>query len=522
MKSLAPLLSIIALVFGLVGCPGGGGGGGSSADFAVSTTAADFGVVGNTYTSTLAVTGGTAPFTWTLFGGVLPTGLSLNAGTGVVNGTPTAVENPTAVVTVTDSTGKTATGSVLFAIHPRTDRVSVNSSGTAGNGANSTPSINGDGSLVAFVSQSTNFVTGVSGPQIYLHNRQTNQIEVVSRDSNSSIINEGGGASSDPSISSDGRLVAFVSLSSNLVTGVSGQQIYVRDRQTGQTTVVSKSSAGIIGDGTSSAPAISADGRYVAFASASTNLVTGVSGTQIYVHDRQTGQTTLVSHDNSVIPVAGNGVSASPAISSDGRFVAFASLSTNLGAAGGNQQIYIHDRLTGVDGTTSLISKDSGATAGNGNSSTPSVSGDGRYVAFVSGATNIVTGFSGQQVYVHDRNTGANGTNSLISRDNSGSPNAGNQNSSAPSISSDGRYVAFTSSATNLIAGVSGQQVYLHDRNGPATSLVSRDNTGSLVEGNGLSDTPSINSDGGFVAFFSQATNLVAGSGAHIYVRAIP
>jgi Tol biopolymer transport system component len=523
MKSIALVFSIIILVSGLSGCTNsGGGGGGTASNFSVSTTAADFGVVGNAYTSTLSVTGGTAPFTWTLFGGVLPAGLSLNAGTGVVSGTPTAVENPTAVFTVTDSTGKTATGSVLFAIHTRTDRVSVNGSGTAGSGSSSTPSISGDGSLIAFASQSANFVTGVSGPQIYVHNRQTNQIEVISRDSDASAINEGGGASSDPSMSSDGRLVAFVSLSSNLVTSVSGQQIYVRDRQTGQTTVVSKSSAGIIGDGTSSAPAISADGRYVAFASASTNLVAGVSGTQIYVHDRQTDQTTLISKDNTVTPVPGNGVSATPAISATGQFVAFASLSTNLGAAGGNQQIYIHDRLTGANGTTSLVSKDSAGAAGNGNSSLPSVSSDGHFVAFVSGATNIVTGFSGQQVYVHDRNTGATGTNSLISQDNSGSPNAGNQNSSAPSISSDGRYVAFTSSATNLIAGVSGQQIYLHDRNGPTTSLVSRDNSGSLVEANGLSDTPSIDSAGGFVAFFSQATNLVAGSGAHIYVRAIP
>ena len=525
MKSLAPLLSIIALVFGLSGCTNsGGGGGGTASDFVVSTTAANFGVVGNAYTSTLAVTGGTAPFTWTLFGGVLPVGLSLNPGTGVVSGIPTAVENPTAVVTVTDSTGKTATGSVLFAVHPRTDRASVTASGTAGSGASSTPSMNSDGSLVAFVSQSTNFAPGVSGSQIYVHNRQTNQIEVVSRDSDSSAINEGGGASSDPSMSSDGRLVAFVSLSSNLVTSVSGQQIYVRDRQTGHTTVVSKSSAGTIGDGTSNAPAISADGRYVAFASASTNLVAGVSGTQIYVHDRQTDQTTLISKDNTVIPVPGNGVSATPAISATGQFVAFASLSTNLGAAGGNQQIYLHDRLTGANGTTSLVSKDSVPTAGNGNSSTPSVSGDGRFVAFVSGATNIVTGFSGQQVYVHDRNTGANGTNSLISRDNSGTPNAGNQNSSAPSISSDGRYVAFTSLATNLETGVSGQQIYLHDRNGPATSLVSRDNTGSLVEGNASSETPSISGDGGFVAFASQASNLLAGGVApsDIYIRALP
>jgi Tol biopolymer transport system component len=522
MKSLAPLLSIIALVFGLVGCTGGGGGGGSSADFAVSTTAADFGVVGNAYTSTLATTGGTAPFTWTLFGGTLPTGLSLDAGTGVVSGTPTAEENPTATFTVTDNTGKTATGSVLFAIHTRTDRVSVNGSGTAGSGASSAPSISGDGSLVAFASSSANFVTGVNGTQIYLHNRQTNQIEVVSRDSDASVITEGGGTSSDPSISSDGRLVAFVSLSGNLVTSVNGQQIYVRDRQTGQTTVVSKSSAGIVGGGTSSAPAISADGRYVAFVSTSGNLVGGVNGTQVYLHDRELGLTTLISKDNSGTPVHGDGASSSPTISSNGRFVAFASLSTNLVAASSNQQIYIHDRLTGVNGTTRLVSKNSSGTAGDGNSSTPSVSGDGRFVAFVSGSTNIVTGFSGQQVYVHDRNTGTNGTNSLISQNNSGVPNAGDQSSSGPSISSDGRYVAFTSSATNLIATVSGQQIYLHDRNGPTTSLASRDNAGSLVEGIGPSDSASINGNGGFVAFASQAANLVAGGGSHIYVRALP
>src|ERR1051325_6969933 len=145
MKFIASMLAIIALGFGLIGCPssgGGGGGGGSTSTFAVSTTAADFGVVDNAYTSTLAVTGGTAPFTWTLFGGVLPAGLSLDPGTGVVSGTPTADGTSTADFIVTDSTGQTATGSVLFAVHQRTDRVSVNSNGTAGTGASSAPSMN--------------------------------------------------------------------------------------------------------------------------------------------------------------------------------------------------------------------------------------------------------------------------------------------------------------------------------------------------------------------------------------------
>ena len=530
MKSIASVLSIIALGFGLLGCPssGGGGGGSGGVTFAITTTTAPFGVVDNLYSATMATTGGTAPLTWTVVGGVLPTGLFLDGVTGVVSGIPTAVGNPTVVFVVTDSTGKTATGSVLFAIHTRTDRVSVDGSGTAGNGASSTPSINGDGSLVAFVSQSTNFVTGVNGSQIYVHNRETNQIEVVSRDSNESIVNEGDGVSSAPAISADGRFVAFVSQSTNLVTGVSGQQIYVRDRQTGQTTVISKSSTGVIGDGASSAPAISADGRFMAFVSASTNLVAGVSGTQIYVHDQQTGQTTLVSKDNNVTPVPGNGVSATPVISSDGRFVAFASLSTNLGAAGGNQQIYTHDRLAGANGTTSLVSKDGAGTAGNGNSSTPSISGDGRFVAFMSLATNLVASVSGQQIYLHDRNTGVNGTNSLVSHDNNGSPVQGNGASSVPSISSNGQVITFASLATNLLnpaPAVAGQQIYSQDRSTGAngtTSLVSKDNSVTPVAGNFASDRPSTNSDGSFVAFSSQATNLVAGSGSHIYVRALP
>ncbi|MDP1945924.1 MAG: putative Ig domain-containing protein [Nitrospirota bacterium] len=525
MKHIAATVSTLILGLSLFSCSGGGSGagGGNPQTFAVSTTSATYGVVGNAYSSTLAATGGTAPFTWTLFGGTLPSGLSLNAGTGVVSGTPTGEGNVTAVLTVRDGTGKTATGSVLFAVHPRTDRVSVDSTGVAGSGASSAPSINSDGSLVAFTSQAANFVAGVSGSQIYLHNRQTNQIEVVSRDSTTTIVISGNGGSSAPSISSDGSLVAFVSLATNLVTGVSGQQIYVRNRQTGQTSVISKSSAGVAGTGISSAPAISADGRYVAFVSASTNLVSGVSGTQVYVHDRQTGQTTLVSKDNNLTPIPGNDNSSTPTISSDGQFVAFASLSTNLGAAGGNRQIYVHDRLNGPNGTTSLVSKDSAGTVGNGNSSVPSISGDGRYVAFVSGATNIVAGFSGQQVYIHDRNTGPNGTNSLISRDNSGTPNAGNQNSNTPSISADGRYVAFVSASTNLIALISGQQVYLHDRTGPTTSLVSRDNTsGSVVAGDAASDIPAMNGSGGFVAFASLASNLGTGGGQHTYVRALP
>jgi Tol biopolymer transport system component len=285
MKSIASALSIIALGFGLLACSSSGGGGGSTTAFEITTTTADFGVVGNAYTSTLAATGGTAPFTWTLFGGSLPTGLSLNAGTGVVSGTPgVPAGNFNATFTVMDSTGKTATGSVLFSIHPRTDVVSID---------NSSPPI------------------------------------------------PGGASSSSPSISPDGRFVAFAS-SAALIPGVSGSQIYIHDWQTNQTFLVSQNAVGTAGDGTSSQATISSNGQFVAFTSLATNLAPtpGGSGTQIFSRDTQANTTSLVSQ-TAVGGNAGNGASSQPTMSDNGGFVAFSSFSTNLGAAGGNQQIYV-------------------------------------------------------------------------------------------------------------------------------------------------------------------------------------
>lgn len=505
------------------GSSGGGGGG----TFTVSTTTAPFGIVGSNYSATLAASGGTAPLTWSLFGGTLPAGLVLNGNAGTVTGTPTAPGNSTATLTVRDSTGQTATGSVLFAVHSRTDRVSVDNSGTTGNGASSTPSISGDGSLVAFVSQATNLVTGVSGSQIYVHNRQTNQAEVVSRDSNASVI-QGNGVSSAPAISADGRFVTFVSQSTNLVPGVSGQQVYLRDRQIGKTTLVSSSSSGVISTGTvNGAPSISSDGQFIAFTSNAPNLVSGVIGQQIFLRDNIAGTTTLISKDNNSVPLPGNAASDHAWVSSDGRFIAFASLATNLVVVvGSNQQIFIHDRLAGPNGTTTLISRDSGGIAANGNSSTPSVSGDGRFVTFASVATNLVVGPTGQQIYLHDRNTGANGTNSLVSQNNSGVPTqGGNGVSSLPSISLNGQVVTFVSLSTDLLTGISGQQVYSRELATGTTNLVSRDNNLALIPGSGVSTSPSASSDGSFVAFSSQSNNLVPVppvAPSDIYVRALP
>ena len=342
MKFIASMLLIIAIGFGLISCSGGGGGGGGSTQaFAVSTTAADFGVVGNAYTSTLATTGGTAPFTWTLFGGTLPTGTPptdfvLDPATGVVSGTPNAAGNFTVTFTVTDSTGKSATGSVLFAIHPRTDRVSVDGNGTAGNGASTEPAINSANSrYVAFTSSATLTPTpGGAGAQIFLHDRQTGQPLLISRND---IGTAGNGASSQPTISADGRYVAFTSSATTLAPtpNGSGTQIFLRDTQNSTTILVSREASGDAGNGASSQPTISADGRYVAFTSSATTLAPtpNGSGTQIFLRDTQNNTTILVSRDAS--GDAGNGASSAASINSNGGFVAFSSAADfSLGAIG--------------------------------------------------------------------------------------------------------------------------------------------------------------------------------------------
>ena len=540
MKSITTALSIIALGLGLVGCPGNGGSGDSTPGFAVSTTAADYGVVGNAYTSTLAATGGTAPFTWTLFGGSLPTGTPptnfvLDLATGVVSGTPNAAGNFTATFIVTDNTGKTATGSVLFAIHPRTDRASVNTLGNSVAGSNDEPSINqSNGRFIAFVSTG-NLLPGVTGTQVYVHDRQTGQPNLVSKD-NSGIGNPGNGNSDTPSISSDGRFVAFVSQSTNLlastVPSVVANQVYVRDAQTGVTSLISRdSSVGlVVGDAASSEPSISGDGRYVTFVSSATNLVPGVSGTQVYLRDTQTGQTSLASRNNNASVVEGDAGSTQPSISADGSTVTFVSQATNLLAptvpsvtAG---QVYMRNLNTGV---TSVVSRDStgGLVVGNAASSAPSISGDGRYVTFVSTASNLVTSVSGTQVYLRDTQTGQT---SLVSKDNDTLPNPGGGVSSTPAISTDGQYVTFVSLSTNLLApgtpSVNGPQVYLRDTTGNLTSLVSQDSGGNPSTAGSNNLTPSITTNGTFVAFVSSATNLVtappAAAALDIYVRALP
>jgi len=174
--------------------------------------------------------------------------------------------------------------------------------------------------------------------------------------------------------------------------------------QAGITTRVSVASDGTQASSGSSRPSISADGRYVAFASDASNLVSGDTNGQkdIFVFDRHTGQTTRVSMASD--GTQANSISDWPSISADGRYVAFSSFASNLvlGDTNGRGDIFVHDRLTGE---TTRVSVASDGTQANGTSSWPSISADGRYVAFGSDATSFGNTDFRTDIFVHDRQT---------------------------------------------------------------------------------------------------------------------
>jgi Tol biopolymer transport system component len=387
-----------------------------------------------------------------------------------------------------------------------TTRVSVASDGTQANGGSFTPSISADGRYVAFASIAVNLVSGdTNGVQdIFVHDRQTGQTTRVSVASGGAQAN---GPSFDPSISADGRYVAFASLATNLVSGDTNneQDIFVHDRQTGQTTRVSVATGGGQANGNSSNPSISADGRYIAFDSNASNLVSGDTNNtgDIFVHDRQTGATTRVS----IGPggTQANRGSLAPSISADGRYVAFHSSATNLvsGVTNGTTHIFVHDRQTGA---TTRVSVASDGTEGNSLSIRPSISADGRYVAFQSIATNLGCTNGTQHIFVHDRQTGQTTCVSVAS-----DGTEGNSGSNNPSISANGRYVAFQSQANNLVSGDTGfiTDIFIHDRQTGVTTRVSIAFDGT--EANNVSSAPSISADGRYIAFESNASNLVNG-----------
>jgi hypothetical protein len=400
-----------------------------------------------------------------------------------------------------------------------TYRVSLSSGGAQGNDDAERVTISANGRYTVFASDADNLVNDDTNAvkDVFVHDRQTGQTSRASVASGGVQANGASYALYGTSISADGRFVTFASYADNLVSGDTNamEDIFVHDLQTGQTSRVSIASDGSQGNGQSSGPAISADGRYVAFYSEADNLVSNDTNDSfdIFVHDRQTGQTSRASVASN--GVQGNMSSQLVSISEDGRYVAFFSNAGNLVSGDDNYEadIFVRDRQAGQ---TSRVSVASDGTQANGLSWASSISADGRFVAFESEADNLVSGDTNaaQDIFVHDRQTGQTARVSVAS-----DGAQANGISSWPSISADGRYIAFESQASNLVSGDTNATVdiFVHDQATGQTTRVSVAWDGRQATSLSASGTASsLSGDGRYAAFYSYASNLVSGDTNHV------
>lgn len=326
------------------------------------------------------------------------------------------------------------------------------------------------------------------------------------------------GASDHPSISADGRYVVFDSDASNLVSGDTNglKDIFLVDRQSGSIVRISVGASGQEANGASSNPSISASGRHIAFVTTANNLISSETGSQsrVLVYDRATATLTRVSVNNSGTQVAGN--SYRPVLSWDGRYVAFSSMATDLVGGDTNMvlDVFVHDRDPDANGsfegngTTERVSLDTGATQRSIASDYPSISADGRYVAYA----------SGMEVYVFDRNTD---TSERVSVGLSGA--ASNGVSTYTSMSADARYVAFVSQATNLVSSDTNAavaDVFVADRNTGTIIIGSRSNSG--VQVNVASSYPVLSADARYLGFLAASTAFATREiSAPVYIDAV-
>lgn len=389
---------------------------------------------------------------------------------------------------------------------PLVQRVSVSSAGVEGNGRSDRPILSADGRFVTFYSRASNLVPNDTNnaSDAFVYDQSTGQTRRVSVSTTGV---QGNGNSYVPALSADGRFVAFESFSSNLVFPSTNRMshIFLHDQVISQTVLVSVSNTRVQGNSNSYVPALSADGRFVGFFSLANNLVPNDTNnsTDVFVYDQFTGQTIRVSLNST--GVEGNFASYYPALSADGRFVAFQSAANNLVFSDSNNanDIFVYDR---VSSQTSRVSVNSSGLEGNGESYDPEVSADGQLVTFYSAASNLVSNDTNNAFdsFVYNR---VSGQTSRVSVSSSGAQ--ANGGSGVPVLSANGRFVTFHSIASNLVGNDTNnvEDSFVYDRIMEQTTKVSTSNTGIL--GNGASLGPVPSADGRIVAFESDATNLV-------------
>lgn len=373
------------------------------------------------------------------------------------------------------------------------------------NGGSFEPSVSGDAQWVAFESEASNLVSSDtnSASDIFVVREDSTVMEPVSVVSAGSTAN---GASWDASISSDGGLVVFTSESSDLVGeyNPAAWDVFLRNRASGSTILVSK---GLVGpaNGSSWSPEISGSGRFVVFVSAATNLVASDQNglPDVFIYDSVSGHTELVSR--SLVGSAASGESNEPAISFDGRYVAFASNAEDIASTrpNGVTDVFLLDREAGVTAQISVPVND--LFASNGDSFAPTISGNGKHVGFVSTANNLsvpdVNGFA--DVFVYDVESG---DMDLVSKGWLSWP--ANGPSTSPSLGWDGKKIAFQSSASNLAPHDDNGlvDVFVLDFHSARPRLIS---SNGVSGGSGISASPSMSFDGSRIAFESAAEDLV-------------
>lgn len=399
------------------------------------------------------------------------------------------------------------------------DIVSVNSAGTgSGDNLSLAPLISADGRYIAFNSSASNIVPNALGGGVFVRDMQLGVTSSVS-------IRPGGETAMGrlAAMTPDGRYVAFLSGEPDLTpipqpSNFNGLDLYLRDMSLGVTSMVSVNRLGTAaGDGQSglyhnavTAVVVSPDGRFVGFVSDAGDLVATDSNfaSDFFMRDLVLGSTKLVTIDYAG-PTAVGGDPAFPVMSGNGRYLAYYALSSQLvpNDANGTFDVYVYDVLSEVNTLVSV--SNGGSAAGNAASRNPSITPDGRFVAFESTASNLTASADsngGQDVFVRDRQ---NGSTTLVSK-NRGGTNGGNRPSISPLISSDGRFVTFTSYATDLVMSPDKNQlqdVFLHDVLSGETACVSLTGPGTGAA-KGQSEFPVISPDGSFVVFVSDAGNL--------------
>jgi Tol biopolymer transport system component len=386
--------------------------------------------------------------------------------------------------------------------------VTKDAGGNAANATSSNPSISNNGRYVLYHSDAVNLVDGDTNnaTDVFLYDRKTGA---------TSRITQGNDDSVDARISNNLGYVVFSSFASNLVDepGNLFSDIFLYETKTGVIKKISVDTQGTPGNSGSFTPSISSNGRYVVYESNANNLVPGDNNVSldIFLYDKKKGTTVMVSADNSSgTPVPGNAASNFARISGNGRYVVYQSDATNLVAGDGNgaSDIFLFDKKKKI---TYLISATAGGQ-GNGNSITPFISNNGRYLVYASAASNLVEGDSNgtTDIFLYDTGTGAT---RIVSVNSAGQQ--GNGESLSPRISGNGRYIVYSSAARNLVEGDTNNlpDIFRYDTKTGVTTRVSVKSDGITQGTGGGSFSPGVSNNGRYMAFESFADNLADGDG---------